>query len=139
MIRETIVAKGHPNITAKHTTTFQVTKDKDISKRADCVIGIAADRAMYDFSESMKTALRNDGASVCVTMHVGEMQEIALGRGSSNLTCSNSRDIVARKSDFTSGRTLMIKADKAAADLDRRLIERLKRLEDIIMIVEVDS
>ncbi|MGZ4931240.1 MAG: DUF371 domain-containing protein [Halobacteriota archaeon] len=139
MIRETIVAKGHPNITAKHTTTFQVTKDKEISKRADCVIGIGADRAMHDFSESMKTALRNDGAPVCVTIRVGEMQEIAMGYGSPNLTCSNSQDIVARKSDFTSGRTLMIKADKAAADLDRRLIERLKKLEDIIITVDVDS
>ncbi len=138
MIRETIVAKGHPNITAKHTTTFQVTKDKDISKRADCVIGIGADRAMCDFSEFTRTALRNDGASVNVTIHVGEIQEIVTGYGSSNLTCSDSQDIVARKSDFTSDRTLMIRADKAAADLDRRLIERLKKLEDIIITVEVD-
>ena len=138
MIRETIAAYGHPNITAKHTTTFQITKDKDISKRADCVIGVGADKAMYNFSEAVKTCLGNDRASVCVTIHVGEMQEIVTGCGSSNLACSNRRDIVARKSDFTSHRTLMIRADKAAADFDRRLIERLKKSEDIIIIVEAE-
>jgi hypothetical protein len=45
--------------------------------------------------------------------------------------------MVVRKSSFTSGRTLMIRADKAAADLDRRMIERLKRSENITIIVQV--
>ncbi len=102
------------------------------------MIGVGADKAMYNFSEAMKTCLGNDCASVCVTVRVGEMQEIVTGYGSSNLTCSNCQDIVARKSGFTSDRTLMIRADKAAADLDRRLIERLKKSEDIIIIVEVE-
>ncbi len=138
MIRESITAQGHPNIRAKHRTTFQVTKETHISKRADCVIGINADKATYDLSESTKRALRTDQARICVTLCVGELQELITGYGSSNLTCSNRQDIVARRSDFTSDRTLMIKADKAAVDLDRRLIERLKKLEDIIITVEVD-
>ncbi len=138
MIRETIVAKGHPNITAKHPTTFEVTKDAGISKRADCVIGVNANKAMYDFCESTKRALRIDRAPVCVTIQVGEIQEVVVGYGHPNLTCSNHRDIVGRKSDFTSDRTLMIKADKAAVDLNRSLIERLKKPEDITLTVEVD-
>ncbi len=138
MIRETIVAQGHPNVSAKHKTTFQVTKDKHISKRADCVIGIDADKAMHDLSESTKAALRNEQALVCVTLCVGELQEVVKGWGSSKLTCTSTQDIVARTSDFTSDRTLMIKADKSACDLNRRLIERLKRREDIIITIEVD-
>ncbi len=138
MIRETIIGQGHPNISATHKTTFQVTKDKNISKRADCVIGINADKAMHDLCASMKIALQNDFAFVYVTVCVGELQEIITGRGSSKLTCANTQDIVVRRSDFTSDRTLMIKSDKAAADLNRRLIERLKRLEDIVITVEVD-
>ncbi len=138
MIRETIVAQGHPHISATHKTTFQVTKDKNISKRADCVIGVNADKAMYDLNERVKTALQNDHALVRVILCVGELQELVTGWGSSKLTCANTQDIVARKSDFTSDRTLMIKSDKAAFDLNRRLIERLKRLDDIVITVEVD-
>ncbi len=138
MIRETVEARGHFNITAKHPTTFQITKDTDISRRADCIIGVAADKAMHDLGERTKTALINDDSVVNLTLNVGEMQEVVTGYGSSRLTCSSNVDMVARKSSFTSHRTLMIKADKAAINLDRRLIERLKRLEDILIIVEVD-
>jgi uncharacterized protein len=46
--------------------------------------------------------------------------------------------MVVRKSGFISGRTLMIGADKAAADLDRRFVEKLKNSENITIIVEVD-
>jgi Uncharacterized protein conserved in archaea len=46
--------------------------------------------------------------------------------------------MVVRKSGFTSGRTLMIGADKAAADLDRGFVEKLKKSENITIIVEVD-
>ncbi len=138
MIYEIIAAKGHPNITARHRTTFQVTKDHFISKRADCVIGISADKAMCDFSNRVKRVLQNDDALVYVTMCVGEIEEVVTGRGSSHLTCSSDQDAVARKSGFTSDRTLMIKADRGAADLSRRLIERLKKSEDITICVEVD-
>ncbi|MGZ4849395.1 MAG: DUF371 domain-containing protein, partial [Halobacteriota archaeon] len=34
MISDTIGAKGHCNITARHKTTFQITKDAYISRRA---------------------------------------------------------------------------------------------------------
>ncbi len=138
MIRETVAARGHINITAKHPTTCQITKDTDISKRADCIIGVAADKAMHDLSERMKKALKNDDAVVNLTLNVGEMKEVVTGYGSSHLTCSSNADMVARKSSFTSDRTLMIKANKAAINFDRRLIERLKRLEDILVIVEVE-
>ncbi|MEM4523515.1 MAG: DUF371 domain-containing protein, partial [Archaeoglobaceae archaeon] len=41
-------AFGHPNITAKHPSTVEVTKDPEISKRADCVIGVKADKSISD-------------------------------------------------------------------------------------------
>ncbi|MEM2324735.1 MAG: DUF371 domain-containing protein, partial [Archaeoglobaceae archaeon] len=41
-----ILAFGHSNITAKHRTTFEITKDQEISKRADCVIGVKASKSI---------------------------------------------------------------------------------------------
>lgn len=137
MISETISAKGHRNVTAKHKTTFQITKDEEISKRADCVIGVSADKALADFKEVTKAALRHDESKVRLLVCVGDTCEVITGLGSTKLKYSDTRDMVVRKSGFISGRTLMIRADKAAVDLDRHMIEKLKRSEDITIIVEV--
>ena len=137
MISETISAKGHRNVTAKHKTTFQITKDKEISKRADCVIGVSADKALADLKEVTKAALRHDGSKVRLLLCAGDTCEVVTGLGSTELKYSDDRDMVVRKSGFISGRTLMIRADRAAVDLDRRMIEKLKRSEDITIIVEV--
>jgi hypothetical protein len=48
------------------------------------------------------------------------------GFGHEDLTLTHPTDIVIRKSDFTCSRTLMINADKAARDLDEKLIDDLK-------------
>ncbi|HIP58595.1 MAG TPA: DUF371 domain-containing protein, partial [Archaeoglobus profundus] len=38
-MKEVITAWGHPNITAKHRTTLEITKDEELSIRGDCIIG----------------------------------------------------------------------------------------------------
>lgn len=137
MISDTIRARGHSNITAKHKTTLQVTKDAHISKRADCVVAVLADKALSDLTSEVKAALKTDGAKVRFRMHAGHASEVITGFGSADLAQSDATDMVVRKSGFTSGRTLMIGADKAAADLDRRFVEKLKNSENITIIVEV--
>jgi len=139
MISDTIQAKGHCNITARHKTTLQITKDGHISKRADCVVGVLADKALGDLNSEVKAALKTDAAKVRLEIHAGHESEVITGFGSAHLAQSDANDMVVRKSWFTSGRTLMIGADKAAADLDRRLVEKLKTSENIIIILKVDS
>jgi len=138
MISDTIRAKGHCNITARHKTTLQVTKDAHISRRADCVVGVLADKALSDLTSELKAALKTNGAKVSFEIQAGHRSEVITGFGSADLAQSDGNDTVVRKSRFTSGRTLMIGADKAAADLDRRLVEKLKQSEDVTIIVEVD-
>ena len=36
----TFIVMGHPNISSKHKTTLEFTKDHDIGKTADCIIGV---------------------------------------------------------------------------------------------------
>ena len=45
--------------------------------------------------------------------------------------------MVVRKSRFTCERTLAISADKAACDLDRKLIERIKEGREVLITLEV--
>jgi len=47
--------------------------------------------------------------------------------GDPSLTFSDEEEMVVRKSGYTCGRTLMIKSDKAAKDLDRRFVKLLRR------------
>ena len=39
-----IKAKGHKNVLSKHKSTFEITKDKELSLSGDCIIGLDIDR-----------------------------------------------------------------------------------------------
>ena len=138
MLRDTIRAKGHPNITARHKTTLQITKDESISKRADCVIAVSADKAVGDLTAEVKAALETTAARVRVSICAARASQVVIGFGSAGLAHLDARDTVIRKSAFVSGRTLMINADKAAADLDRQLIDKLKKAKKVTITIEVD-
>ena len=137
MVRDIIRARGHKNISAKHRTTFQITREHDITKRADCIIAVSADKGVSGLSNEFKKAAKKDGVGITVKIAAGAHLEVVTGEGCNELELTDERDIVIRKSNFVSERTLMINADKSAADLDRELIANLKRPEDIIIIVEI--
>jgi hypothetical protein len=54
------------------------------------------------------------------------ISEIIQGVGSPNLSFAHPNEMVGRKSSYASDRTIMIRATKAACDLDRRLIQALR-------------
>ncbi len=51
-----------------------------------------------------------------------------------NKDFSSEKEIVLRKGDFISERTLGIRADKAAADLSRELVEKLKNNANAVSV-----
>lgn len=124
-ISEVIKAKGHPKITARHSTTLMITKEKEIGTEADCVIGVEAGKAVADLKKEIKLAI-NSGAPMEVTLEANNGRETIRGQGHEKLKLSDSNDLVIRKSDYTCERTLMIRADKAADDLSSDLVECLK-------------
>jgi hypothetical protein len=123
---EEVVARGHPNVLGTHRMTFEITKDHDLSKRGDCVIGVEANKGPSDFSPEFKEACRREGAKVNVRLEASRVVEVIRGLGDHNLTFAHPREMVGRKSSFTSDRTIMVRADKAAYDLNRELVEALK-------------
>jgi len=137
MVRDIIRARGHKNISAKHRSTFQITREHDITKRADCIIAVSADKGVSGLSNELKKAAKKDSVGITLKIVAGTRFEVVTGEGCNKLEFMDERDIVIRKSDFISERTLMINADKSAADLDREFIANLKRPEDIVIIVEI--
>ena len=114
--------------------TFEITKDRELSKRGNCVIGVHASKGPKDLGFAFKNACRRDEAKITLTMEAQGIRETIHGFGNPNLTFAHPYEIVGRTSAFISGRTIMIRADKAARDLDRRLIKALQSPETTVNI-----
>ena len=126
-----IKAKGHENVLSLHKSTFEITKDKDLSLSGDCIIGLDIDKSMEDFPEEFKEKLANDDTKVIVELKTPNASDTIEGYGHHDLTLSHPTDIVCRKSNFVCSRTLMIKSNKAAIDLNRDLIKDLANGESM--------
>jgi hypothetical protein len=124
--RENIVAFGHENIQAIHPSTLMFTREKHLSKTGDCVVGVAADKAVADLSQTFKDTLRKPNAKLSIIIEAGGLTEQINAFGSPKLILTHPTDMVIRKSDYISDRTLAIHADKSANDLPRELREILK-------------
>ena len=118
--------KGHNNVTSLHKSTFEITKDTEIGPTADCIIGVGMDQSMLDFPDDFKSRLADSNTQITVILDSENGHDEIVGWGHEDLTLTNPTDIVIRKSDYVCSRTLMIKADKAAKDIDRDLICDLK-------------
>ncbi|WP_457753785.1 DUF371 domain-containing protein [Thermococcus sp.] len=125
MIREVIHCYGHENIKATHKSTLEITKEDFLTPRGDCIICIKADKALRDLSDEFKRALKS-GKRIRIRIIVDDLVDEIIASGDERLTFENDVSMVIRKSTYIDGRTLAVKADKAAKDIDRRIVEKLK-------------
>ena len=132
---------GHKNITAKHKTTLEFTKDENVSLKGECIVGVRADfklSSLKKFIENKKSQLEKislekepinkktiEKIPIKIIIRIKNIEEKI--NGFLNADFNDSREIVIRKSDFISERTLIIKADKGACDLNRNYVEFLKQ------------
>ena len=121
-----IIAHGHANVLATHPTTLQFTKDSYLSRKGNCIIAVSADKTMNDLDPILKESLRQEDSRISILIEAGGTAETVHARGSSRLILSHPTDFVIRKGNYVCSRTLAIHADKAAADLSRTLVKKLK-------------
>ena len=119
-------ARGHENVLSTHKTTFEFTKEATLTKQGDCIVAVESTKAAVDLPPEFKEAARKEGARITVTVEADELKETVKAQGSPQLEFTHPTDLVIRKSSFVCGRTLAIRADKAALDLSRELVEKLK-------------
>lgn len=131
---ETIFACGHRNSQGTHKSTLEITKEKQLSKKGDCIIAVSADKAVADLSPEFKESLRKKNARMTMLIEAGGIVEVVNAFGSRRLVLAHPTDIVVRKSGYVCSRTLAIEADKAAWDLSRKLVERLRNPEQKVKI-----
>ncbi|MBM4240673.1 MAG: DUF371 domain-containing protein [Euryarchaeota archaeon] len=131
------LAKGHFNVTSNHKSTFEITKDKRIRKSADCIIGVSSEISMKDFPGEIREAIKNENTIIKLQLLTENAKDEIKGYGHDLLTLNHPTDIVCRKSQFKCNRTLMIKADKAAIDLKKELVEDLKKGKQLKIKIEI--
>ena len=120
-------AHGHKNILATHKTTIEFTKDKDLTKDGNCIVGVSANFNL----EEIKPLLKSD--RIKITIKAGDSKEEIIAKP--NKDFNSEKEMVIRFGDFLSNRTLATSADKSAKYLDRRLIEKLKNPKQKIVVV----
>jgi uncharacterized protein len=133
-VKEVIVAFGHENIQAIHPTTLMFTKEKHLSHTGDCIVAVAANKALADLAQAFKENLRKPNTKLSIIIEAGGLREQINASGSSKLILTHSTDIVIRKSNYVSDRTLAIDADKSSNELSRELISKLKNPKQKINI-----
>jgi len=134
-----IFAHGHENVQATHKTTFEITKEPTLTKRGDCIIAVGATKGATDLPLEFKEATRKKGAQIMITIEAGELKEVVRARGSPRLLFTHPTDLVVRKGDYVCGRTLAIRADKAAKDLSRKFVEKIQNSSQIRITLAVEN
>lgn len=124
-ILDKIYAFGHKNILSTHKTTIELTKDKSLTKKGNCIIGVNAKKACFDLNSNLKQQIK-DGKKVKVTLKVDNLQDSFYGFGNKELKLLDKNDIVFRKSNYICNRTILINCTKSSNEINPELIEKLK-------------
>ncbi len=129
-------ARGHPLVRATHRSTLEITTEGHLTERGDCIIAVFSSMAPSQIPDEIKQMIRK-GARVDVFFSCGGITDAVSGWGHESLPISSDRCFILRKSAYISPETLAIRCDKAAKDLDRRLIEKLREGMELDIKVKV--
>jgi hypothetical protein len=124
-LAEQVHAQGHENVTAEHTSTFEMTTDDYLTPAGDCILAIEADRAPADFDPAFVAACQSHEATITITLAAAGHETTVTASGHPDLTFESDRSAVIRTSSYVDGRTVAVDADAAAADIDDALVAAL--------------
>ena len=137
--RDIIHCYGHQNVRALHRTTFEITKEADLSPAGDCIIGVSADKSAADLDPTLRALLADDRAAVITRLCAGDIEVVVRSRGSAGLALDHPADLVWRRSTFACGRTVAVGSDTVAGTIDRRLIALLAAGAELVVEIEAST
>jgi len=127
-------ARGHPNVKSTHKTTFMTTKEDELSTRGDCIIVVGTQIGLKDMPAMAKRLARDEDTRITFRLAVDNLVFEAQGHGHPDLEYIDPFDMVARRSNYTCGRTLMVGSDKTSMDIPRAVVDALKDPEAEVQI-----
>lgn len=137
-MQQRVRASGHENVSAEHASTLEFTSDDWLTPAGDCILGVEAEPVPAAFDDAFVSACRSADATITATVRVGGAEQTIRGRGHPELRFESDRSLVCRTSEYVDGRTVMIDADAAAADVDRGIVAELTAGATVECVLEVD-
>ncbi|MEM1684399.1 MAG: DUF371 domain-containing protein [Nanopusillaceae archaeon] len=131
-----VTARGHKLISAKHKSTLEITKENYLTEKGDCIIGISSNFSASEFPDWLKEYLKNEN-KIIIEIECENLKDKIIAVGSRYLTFKDNKSFVIRKSNYIDDRTVAIKSNKAARDIDRRIIDLLKLEKEIKIIFKI--
>jgi len=126
MAREVVEFRGHPMVRSSHPTTIEITTEDYLTENGDCIIGVRASKGCAGLSSALKERLSTGGSRVTLKIAAGALSFIVRAQGDPRLTLTDPHEMVVRKSDYVSDRTLAVRADASSRDLPREIVRLLK-------------
>ena len=127
-----IIAHGNPKITATNASMIKLTNGNDVD---DATIGVRANKACADFPEDFKRAIKTPDKNLEIVIESDDEMIAFSAYCSPALKLIDSNHISINKTDLIDDKTVAIVSDKAAADLDRDFVEKLKDPNSKIKVV----
>jgi len=113
-------------VRSTHPTTIEVTTEDHLTPRGDCILGVGASMGCAQLDPRLKEGLRRKGSRVTISVFVGPYSFDVKAEGDPRLELSHPNDIVIRKSDYVSDRTVAVHADAAAKNIPREIVRLLR-------------
>jgi hypothetical protein len=131
--QDIVYCRGHPLVLGSHPTTFEITREDYLTKKGNCIIGIAGDKGCSELSTEFRHVLAHNDTVLITRLYYGGVTVKVKSRGSSLMTFDHPTDMVWRRSSFVCGRTIGIMTDYVAATLPRPFIMNLIEGKDMIV------
>ncbi len=122
-----IACHGHPNIVATHPTTLEITASENLTTNGDCIIGVGACFDQAALGEFLATTPH-------ISVSIDLDGDVMSFRADANPDFTDNKELVFRRSDFVSSRTVGVHASMACIDLPRDFVQKLKNPSQIIFI-----
>ena len=70
MIVEEIEFNGHPEVRGEHKTTMEITMDKHLTEKGDCIIGVNARTSCNTLNNRIKEEIQKDNNEITIELIV---------------------------------------------------------------------
>lgn len=122
----TFIAHGHKNVLSTHKNTIEFTHDNHLTKKGDCILGIDANYSLDKIKEA------NFAGKIKIRITIDNLSDEIIAEY--NPLFADSHEMVIRISNYQDKRTFAIRADKAAKDIKRELVERMRDPHSVLQI-----
>ena len=138
-VTEVIHCRGHENVRAFHKSTFEITKETELSPKGDCIIAVGADKGAADLSPEFRELMAQEGARLTAVFSAGGITATVTADGGAGISLTHPTDLVWRRSSFVCPRTIGTYADATAALLPRELIAVLQTGAEMTVTLTVSA